>query len=93
MEKSFFGATTWRGDIRNTLRLTLLPCLATAAVLEQKLTGSDKGIWRFRPWSETAQNRGLTRRNRLHDRREFSRLPCFCHPTEFTGLQTDGWNS
>ena len=34
-----------RGDLRNSLRLSLLPGLATAAALEQKLTGSDKGVW------------------------------------------------
>jgi len=34
-----------RGDIRNSLRLSLMPGLATAAVVEQKITGSDKGIW------------------------------------------------
>jgi len=34
-----------RGDLRNSLRLSLLPGLATAAALEQKFTGSDKGIW------------------------------------------------
>lgn len=34
-----------RGDLRNSLRLSLLPGLATAAALEQKITGSDKGIW------------------------------------------------
>ena len=34
-----------RGDLRNGFRLSLLPGLATAAALEQKLTGSDKGIW------------------------------------------------
>ena len=34
-----------KGDLRNSFRLSLLPGLATAAVLEQKLTGSDKGIW------------------------------------------------
>ena len=34
-----------RGDLRNGFRLTLLPCLATAAALEMKITGSDKGIW------------------------------------------------
>lgn len=39
--KSFF----LRGDLRNGFRLSLLPCLATAAAVEQKLTGSDKGIW------------------------------------------------
>jgi hypothetical protein len=34
-----------RGDFRNSFRLSLLPGLATAAALEQKMTGSDKGIW------------------------------------------------
>ena len=34
-----------RGQLRNTLRLSLLPGLATAAALEMKITGSDKGIW------------------------------------------------
>jgi hypothetical protein len=33
------------GELRNSLRLSLLPGLATAAALEQKITGSDKGIW------------------------------------------------
>jgi len=33
------------GEIRNSLRLSLLPGLATAAVLELKLAGTDKGIW------------------------------------------------
>jgi hypothetical protein len=33
------------GEIENTLRLSLLPGLATAAALELKITGSDKGIW------------------------------------------------
>lgn len=35
----------FRGELGNTLRLSLLPGLATAAALEQKITGSDKGIW------------------------------------------------
>lgn len=35
----------FRGQLRNSLRLSLLPGLATAAVLEMKITGSDKGIW------------------------------------------------
>lgn len=35
----------FRGQLRNTLRLSLLPGLATAAALEMKITGSDKGIW------------------------------------------------
>lgn len=34
-----------RGEVRNSLRLSLLPGLATAAALELKMTGSDKGIW------------------------------------------------
>jgi hypothetical protein len=34
-----------RGEFRNSLRLSLLPCLATAAVIDLKITGSDKGIW------------------------------------------------
>jgi len=34
-----------RGRLRDSLRLSLLPGLATAAAVEQKLTGSDKGIW------------------------------------------------
>jgi hypothetical protein len=43
-------AAEWRrlllnGEMRNTFRLSLLPGLATAAALELKLTGSDKGIW------------------------------------------------
>jgi hypothetical protein len=33
------------GELRNTARLSLLPCLATAAAVGQKITGSDKGIW------------------------------------------------
>ena len=32
-------------ELRNTARLSLLPCLATAAAVGQKITGSDKGIW------------------------------------------------
>lgn len=43
-------ASEWKrlllnGELRNTLRLSLLPGLATAAAVELKLTGSDKGIW------------------------------------------------
>ena len=34
-----------KGELQNSLRLSLLPGLATAAALEQKITGSDKGIW------------------------------------------------
>jgi hypothetical protein len=33
------------GEICNGLRLSLLPGLATAALLEFTLTGSDKGVW------------------------------------------------
>jgi hypothetical protein len=33
------------GDLRSTLRLSLLPPLAAAAALEFKLTGTDKGLW------------------------------------------------
>jgi hypothetical protein len=40
-----FGSFLQRGDVRGSLRLSMLPCLATAAALGQKLTGSDKGIW------------------------------------------------
>jgi hypothetical protein len=32
-------------EIQNTARLSLLPWLATAAVVGQRITGSDKGIW------------------------------------------------
>jgi len=35
----------WSGEIRSTLRLGLLPLLATAAAVEYRITGSDKGIW------------------------------------------------
>jgi len=43
-------ASEWKrlllnGEIRSTLRLSLLPGLATAAALEFKITGNDKGIW------------------------------------------------
>jgi hypothetical protein len=34
-----------QGDLNNSARLGLLPWLATAAYVGQKLTGSDKGIW------------------------------------------------
>lgn len=34
-----------RGELHNGARLSLLPWLATAAAVRQKLTGSDKGIW------------------------------------------------
>ena len=32
-------------ELWNSVRLSLLPCLATAAAVGQKITGSDKGIW------------------------------------------------
>jgi hypothetical protein len=43
-------ASEWKrlllnGEFESTLRLSLLPGLATAAALELKITGSDKGIW------------------------------------------------
>jgi len=34
-----------KGELHNGARLSLLPWLATAAAVGQKLTGSDKGIW------------------------------------------------
>jgi hypothetical protein len=39
------AGTLARGELHNGARLSLLPWLATAAVIGQKLTGSDKGIW------------------------------------------------
>jgi hypothetical protein len=35
----------WSGEIADTLRLGLLPFLATMAAVEYRITGSDKGIW------------------------------------------------
>jgi len=32
-------------QLQNCARLSLLPWLATAAVVGQRITGSDKGIW------------------------------------------------
>jgi hypothetical protein len=45
-----FYTSEWKklllnGEFQNTLRLSLLPGLAAAAVLELKLSRSDKGIW------------------------------------------------
>jgi hypothetical protein len=37
--------TAVRGDVPATLRLSLLPYLASAAALAFRITGSDKGIW------------------------------------------------
>jgi len=34
-----------QGELKETFRLSLLPYLAVAAAVGQKLTGSDKGIW------------------------------------------------
>lgn len=34
-----------RRELQNGVRLSLLPWLATAAVVAQRITGSDKGIW------------------------------------------------
>ena len=34
-----------KGDLPATFRLTLLPCLASAAAVRYKFTGDDKGIW------------------------------------------------
>ncbi|HLH06462.1 MAG TPA: hypothetical protein VKW78_04440 [Terriglobales bacterium] len=37
--------TALRGDLAATLRLSLLPPLASAAAIAYRVTGSDKGIW------------------------------------------------
>jgi len=34
-----------KGEVAATFRPSLFPCLATPAVIEQRLTGTDKGIW------------------------------------------------
>lgn len=34
-----------KGELRSAARLSMLPCLAAAAALQYKVTGSDKGIW------------------------------------------------
>lgn len=39
------AGTIGRGELQSGARLSLLPWLATAAVVGQKLTGTDKGIW------------------------------------------------
>ena len=44
----YFGELTHsllRADLRSSFRIGLLPYLATAAAVGQKITGSDKGIW------------------------------------------------
>ena len=38
-------SAAFRGDVPATLRLSLLPYLASAAAISFRLTGSDKGIW------------------------------------------------
>jgi hypothetical protein len=42
---SEWGRLLLNGELRSTMRLSLLPGLAAAAALEFKLTGTDKGIW------------------------------------------------
>lgn len=42
--KQIFG-TLQRGEMDSTMRLGILPWLATAAAIGYKVTGSDKGIW------------------------------------------------
>jgi hypothetical protein len=39
------GALLSGGEIGNSLRLSLLPALATAAAIKQGITNSDKGVW------------------------------------------------
>jgi hypothetical protein len=40
-----FAGLLRKHELQNTARLSLLPWLATAALVGQKITGSDKGIW------------------------------------------------
>ena len=40
-----WGTLAVNGELQNTLRLSLLPGLAMAALVAAKITGSDKGIW------------------------------------------------
>ncbi len=42
---SQLAGTLGKGELRNGARLSLLPWLATAAAVGQRLTGSNKGIW------------------------------------------------
>jgi hypothetical protein len=42
---SQLAAMLRKWELHNSARLSLLPWLATAAVVGQKITGSDKGIW------------------------------------------------
>jgi hypothetical protein len=39
------GKLIANGEFRGSMRLSLLPCLATAALVEYRMTGSDKGVW------------------------------------------------
>jgi hypothetical protein len=39
------GSLIANGELRGSMRLSLLPCLATAALVEYRMTGSDKGVW------------------------------------------------
>ncbi len=43
--RSQIGGLLRRGELHSSFRLGLLPWLATAAFIEHKRTGSDKGIW------------------------------------------------
>ncbi len=43
--KSQLGGLLRKGELESSVRLGLLPWLAGAAVVGQKITGSDKGIW------------------------------------------------
>jgi hypothetical protein len=40
-----WAQTLFRGNVPATLRLSLLPPLASAAAVAYKITGSDKGVW------------------------------------------------
>jgi hypothetical protein len=42
---SQLGGLLRKGELESSVRLGLLPWLAGAAVVGQKITGSDKGIW------------------------------------------------
>lgn len=42
---SQFTTLMTKGELKNAARLSVLPCLAAAAALQYKVTGSDKGIW------------------------------------------------
>lgn len=42
---SQWTALVTNGALKNAARLSILPCLAAAAAIQYKVTGSDKGIW------------------------------------------------